>query len=134
MRTTSLQTAVAPPSFDVPSEGFRREAAPAPSASWHRSGSLVHCRRVHRIPFSGRLRLRGLNENHEPVDVELVATGRDISGDGISFRHDNPLPYRFVEVTYNAALGTVTRRAKLTWCRYAVDGFYVSGGRFLRQP
>ena len=93
----------------------------------------MHCRGVHRIPFSGSLRLRGLNENLEPVDGEIVATARDISGDGISFRHDNPLPYRFVEVTYHAALGAVTRRAKLTWCRYAVEGFYVSGGRFLRQ-
>jgi hypothetical protein len=133
MRTTSLLTAVVPESFDLPSGLSRCEPAAERTASWHRSGSLAHCRRVHRVPFSGTLNLRGLNNNFEPVDSEFTVTARDVSGDGISFRHESPLHYRFVELSYDSVRGQVTRRAKLTWCRYSIDGFYVSGGRFLHQ-
>jgi hypothetical protein len=126
-------TDVEPNPVDVLSAKASRDDPSEPKASWHRSASLVHSRRSHRVPFSGPLGLRGLDEALEPVDEPLTATARDISGDGISFRHDGPLPYRFVELTYDTARGPVTRRAKLTWCRYSIDGFYVSGGRFLHQ-
>lgn len=133
MRTTSLLTAVESNPVDVLSAEVSGGVSLERTASWHRSASLVYSRRSHRVPFSGPLCLRGLDEAFEPVDEPLTATARDISGDGISFRHDGPLPYRFVELTSDTARGPVTRRAKLTWCRYSIDGFYISGGRFLHQ-
>lgn len=111
------------------------EVAPTaePKASWHRTSSLIYSRKTHRVPFTGELTIRGLDENLKPVDCEFAARSRDISADGISFRHDGPLPYRFVELSYQTARGLVTRRVRLTWCRYSAEGSYFSGGRFLRD-
>ena len=133
MRSTSLLTVVAPNPVEVPSAEPCREVASERRASWHRSASLVYSRRSHRVSFTSPLSLVGLNEAFEAVGEPLTATARDVSGDGISFLHEGPLPYRFVELTYDTARGQVTHRAKLTWCRYSIDGFYVSGGRFLHQ-
>lgn len=101
-------------------------------ASWHRSASLLYSRRAHRIPFDGELEARGLDDDLQPVTgSEFTAMARDISADGISFRHEGPLPYRFVELSYSTPRGPVTRRVRLTWCRYSARGYSISGGRFL---
>ena len=107
--------------------------ASQPKATWHRTSSLIYSRRTHRVPFAESLTIRGLDESLNPVDREFTARSRDISAHGISFRHEGPLPYRFVELSYQTARGTITRRVRLTWCRYSVEGSYVSGGRFLRD-
>ena len=88
----------------------------------------------HRVPYDGLVTLRGLNTGQEPVDDEITVTARDISSDGISFFHKGPLPYRLVELILDTSHGQIRRLMKLTWCRYSIDGQYVSGGYFFTQP
>lgn len=137
MRTTSELPVMPRELANVPAScgNGHDEVAPTaePNASWHRTSSLIYSRKTHRVPFTGALTIRGLDENLNPVDSEFAAKSRDISADGISFRHEGPLPYRFVELSYQTARGPVTRRVRLTWCRYSAEGSYVSGGRFLRD-
>lgn len=108
--------------------------ADSPRVSWHQSGGLLNDRRAHRVAFSETLHVVGLTMDSEtgqfvPVSKPVIARGRDISIDGISFRHDEPLPHRFVAVSYRSPFGTETLVAELSWCRFACKDNYVSGGR-----
>lgn len=107
--------------------------------SWHQWGGLLNDRRAHRVAFSEPLHVVGLAINRdtgklEPQAEPIIAQGRDISVDGISFRHDDPLPHRYVAVSFQTPFGTETLVAKLSWCRFAREDHYVSGGRLTVEP
>lgn len=110
----------------------------SPSVSWHQSGGLLNDRRAHRVAFSETLYVVGLTVDSEsdqfvPVSESVIARGRDISIDGISFQHDEPLPHRYVAISYRSPSGTETLVAKLSWCRFARKDNYVSGGRLTAE-
>jgi len=103
-------------------------------ASWYQWGGLLNDRRAHRVAFPEVLHVVGLGTNSDTgqfmqVSEPIIASGRDISVDGISFRHEVPLPHRYVAVSYRSPFGTQTLVAKLSWCRFEREGNYVSGGR-----
>ncbi|MAG92781.1 MAG: hypothetical protein CMJ48_03400 [Planctomycetaceae bacterium] len=103
-------------------------------ASWQRSGSLIHGRRWHRIPYSKTISVTALDErSEEPVSEPIVATGQDVSLGGIAFAHSQAVPQRLVAVTFDLLDGSSESIVTaLKWCRFGRDGRYRSGGRFLR--
>jgi hypothetical protein len=111
----------------------------SPRVSWYQWGGLLNDRRAHRVAFPEILHVVGLNTNSDTgqfvqVSEPIVASGRDISVDGISIRHEVPLPHRYVAVSYRSPFGTETLVAKLSWCRFEREGRYVSGGRLTVEP
>ena len=109
------------------------ELVGASTASWHQSHSLIHDRRSHRFPFEQTMCIVGLNQELQPESSPVRVQGRDISIDGISFRHHSPISAKFISVTYQTAVGPESLIVKLSWCRFGRDGQYVSGGRFVRE-
>ena len=108
-------------------------------ASWHKPESLIHNRCGHRFAFSGKLSILGLERCESDGAFRaasdlIAAQGRDISAGGISFRHESPIPHRYVAISIRSSEGPETLVAKLTWCRYSRKGHYVSGGRFVTRP
>jgi len=88
-----------------------------------------------RIPLPLLLRLTPLDQTGQRLD-ELTTTvvGRDISPTGISFFHEQALPNRRAIVTFeHPDVGTFTMEIDLSWCRFTGTGWYVSGGRLLRN-
>lgn len=74
------------------------------AASWQPGGPLVSSRRWHRMRWEQDLPLVPLDaETEQPVGPGLVVRCRDISRGGISFVHDDPLPYRKVALLVSAA-------------------------------
>jgi hypothetical protein len=111
----------------------------SPKVSWHQWGGLLNDRRAHRVVFPPALHVVGLDMNSDtgqftPVSEAIIAHGRDISVDGVSFQHDVPLPHKFVAVSFRSPFGTETLVAKLSWCRFAHKDRYVSGGRLTVEP
>jgi hypothetical protein len=107
--------------------------------SWYQSSGLLNDRRAHRVAFPETLHVVGLEINSDngqfvAVTDVIIAGGRDISVDGISFQHKDPVPHRFVSVSFRSSLGTETLVAKLSWCRFSREGHYVSGGRLIVEP
>lgn len=110
-----------------------------PRVSWHQWGGLLNDRRAHRIAFPETLHVVGLTTDSAtgqliPAAEPIIAHGRDISVDGISFQHADPLPHRYVAVSFRSPFGTETLVARLSWCRFARENHYVSGGRLTVEP
>jgi|AP95_1055475.scaffolds.fasta_scaffold94269_1 hypothetical protein len=109
------------------------EASTSGQASWHSSDSLTVSRSSHRISFTERMCVTGLNADHSACSAPLLVRGRDISVDGVSFTHQRPMPHRHVQMLLPLASGLESVIVRLTWCRFAGAGAYVSGGYFVRQ-
>ncbi len=103
------------------------------TASWHQSASTIHGRRAHRVPLPQSVCLTGLDDQFRPCAPPVVVQGRDISVDGLSFLHGQPLPYRYAAISLRTAQGVESAICRLTWCRYSREGHYVSGGKFIRH-
>lgn len=114
-------------------QSLSRDEAVGPTASWHQSASTIHGRRSHRIPLPQSVCLTGLDDSFRPCAAPVVVQGRDISVDGISFRHGQPLPFRYATVSLRTAHGIESAVCRLIWCRYSREGHYVSGGKFVRH-
>ena len=102
-------------------------------ASWYSPDSLLAPRSSHRMGFEDRICLTGLDEQLSVCSATLLVRGRDVSADGISFTHLRPLPYRHVQLLLPQSNGPEAVIVRLTWCRYARHGEYVSGGYFVRS-
>jgi len=87
----------------------------------------------HRISFPERMCVTGLNADQTTCSPPLLVRGRDISIDGVSFTHRRSMPHRHVQMLLPLASGIESVIVRLTWCRYASRGEYVSGGYFVRQ-
>ena len=64
----------------------------------------------------------------------ILVSGRDISVDGISFRHQVAIPHRYVAVRYRSSFGTETLVAKLSWYRFEREDHNISGGWLTVEP
>jgi hypothetical protein len=71
----------------------------------------------------------GVTPQGEPV----VVVGKHLSEHGFGFYHREPLPYRRMIVSLEAAGGArLGFLIDLSWCRFTRQGWYESGGRFLQ--
>lgn len=102
-------------------------------ASWYSPDSMLAPRRSHRIGFEERMCLTGLDGDLSECSAPLLVRGRDVSVDGVAFTHLRPLPYRHVQLLMPLSNGPESVIVRLTWCRYARHGEYVSGGYFVRS-
>ncbi|MBN1591568.1 MAG: hypothetical protein JW888_18785 [Pirellulales bacterium] len=88
-----------------------------------------------RYPFPYLVHLTPVGAESAEVESEtVVVVGKQISERGLGFYHTKPLPYRRMIVSFetgdNSWLGFLI---DLTWCRFTKQGWYESGGRFLRS-
>lgn len=104
-------------------------------ASWQTPVTIQQRRRWHRMKYTRLLLMTPLDTVTEEICGEpQIVTGRDISPGGISFSHREPMPYRKTILTFVLTDGDVESAVtKLTWCRFTRDGWYQSGGMFLRR-
>lgn len=87
-----------------------------------------------RYPYPQLVRLTPVELDGETDAGEtLVVVGRQLSEQGLDFYHPSPLPYRRVIVTLETSEGRWLRLLlDLTWCRFTRQGWYESGGRFIK--
>jgi hypothetical protein len=105
-------------------------------ASWHSSFSSLHSRRWHRVAYDKPLLITPVDDHTDrPSERALLVRGRDLSLSGVSFTHPRPLASRKVIVRFEAENPATSSAilAILRWCRFRRDGFYQSGGQFLRS-
>lgn len=97
-------------------------------------GNLVERRGEQRYPYPFLIHLTpvaadGVSPEGEPV----VVVGKHLSERGLGFYHPKPLPYRYMIASLEANGGERTAfLIDLSWCRFTRQGWYESGGRFLR--
>lgn len=105
-------------------------------ASWHSSFGSLHSRRWHRVAYTKPLLITPLDDvSGRPCERAFVARARDVSLSGVSFCHAQPLASRRVIVRFRAedrSGASAGILAMLRWCRFRRDGFYQSGGKFVR--
>lgn len=115
------------------------QSADSPRLSWYRSGGLLNERRAHRVAFPEVLHVVGLDTDADGKEFvaasnEIIARGRDISVDGLSFCHACHIPHRYVAVSFRSPFGTQTLVVKLLWCRFVRENDYTSGGQLVTNP
>lgn len=103
-------------------------------AEWIGSKALIAARKSHRVPTRQFFGITPLcDETFEPLAESCRVQAYDLGTDGLSFIHQNTLPFRMVAATFQLADGelesVVTR---LKWCRFTREGHYRSGGQFVR--
>jgi hypothetical protein len=104
-------------------------------ASWHSSFSSLHSRRWHRVAYDKPLLITPVDDSTDrPSEPALLVRGRDLSLSGVSFMHPRPLASRKVIVRFESDDPATSSAilAILRWCRFRRDGFYQSGGQFVR--
>lgn len=93
--------------------------------------SGVDLRTATRNPFPEPIRLTPVDQGGQAMGNSITTIGRDLSNTGIGFFHTDPITVRHVLIEFNgmADQGLLTR---LVWCRFRKDGWYVSGGHFVK--
>lgn len=88
-----------------------------------------------RIPLPLLLRVTPLDQTGQRLDdLAMTVVGKDISPNGISFFHEQPLPHRRAIVMFeHPEVGTFTMEIDLGWCQFTGTGWYVSGGKLVRS-
>jgi hypothetical protein len=97
-------------------------------------GDLVERRGEQRYPYPYLVHLTPVAaDGVTAVGESLVVVGKHLSERGLGFYHPRPIAYRRViatlETTSGQRLGFLL---DLNWCRFTRQGWYESGGRFLR--
>jgi hypothetical protein len=97
-------------------------------------GDLAERRGEQRYPYPYLVHLTPVAADGVTVVGEsLVVVGKHLSERGLGFYHPRPIAYRrmiaSLETTSGARLGFLI---DLNWCRFTQQGWYESGGRFLR--
>jgi hypothetical protein len=97
-------------------------------------GDLAERRGEQRYPYPYLVHLTPVaTDGVTPVGESLVVVGKHLSERGLGFYHPRPIAYRRViaslETTGGTRLGFLI---DLNWCRFTRQGWYESGGRFLR--
>ena len=103
-------------------------------ASFYTDSQGAERRRQRRYPFPHLIHLAPLAaDGKTPAGPPIVVVGKQLSEGGVGFFHPHPLPYRKMLVVMETAEGRRHALAvDLTWCRFTPQGWYESGGRFLR--
>ena len=97
--------------------------------------SLVERRRDNRYPFPFLVHLTPVDDDGQPVSSEtIVVVGKHLSEQGLGFYHPKPLPHRRMIVSLESPGGQwMGFLIDLSWCRFTKQGWYESGGRFIRS-
>ncbi len=67
------------------------------------------------------------------AESPVVVVGKNLSERGLGFFHERPLPCRRAIVTLEDESGyTAGLLIDIAWCRFTSQGWYESGGRFLK--
>ncbi|MBN2024598.1 MAG: hypothetical protein JW809_17600 [Pirellulales bacterium] len=87
-----------------------------------------------RFPFPYLVHLTPVGEDDlAPVGETVVVVGKHLSERGLGFYHPKPLSFRRMIVSIETGNGGwIGLLIDLTWCRFTRQGWYESGGRFLR--
>jgi len=87
-----------------------------------------------RYPIPYTFQLIPLDESGKPrLEKTTTVVGKHLSQSGISFSHDQPLPYRGAIVSLiHPNVGRFAVEVDLLWSRRTVIGIYESGGRLIR--
>ena len=104
------------------------------SGALYPRGDVGERRGEQRYPYPYLVRLTPVAADGVTVVGEsLVVVGKHLSERGLGFYHPRPIAYRRViatlETTSGQRLGFLI---DLSWCRFTQQGWYESGGRFLR--
>jgi hypothetical protein len=134
MNQTRYRVSLEPAASRAAADPEIRNCVQSLLATHYVEGMGVERRRHRRFPFPHLIHLVPLAaDGRTPQGAAIVAVAKQLSEGGIGFFHPHPLPYRMVLVVMETADG---RRyglvADLTWCRFTPQGWYESGGRFLR--
>ena len=90
-------------------------------------------RREMRYPFPQLIHLTPVgDDNLTPCGASLTVVGKHISQRGLGFYHPTPLPHRRMIASLECDHGWFSFLVDLNWCRFTRQGWYESGGRFLR--
>ncbi len=96
---------------------------------------LAERRRDGRYPFPYLVQLTPVAEDGVTAEGETITVvGKHLSERGLGFYHPKPLPHR--RMIASLATGGdrwMTFLIDLSWCRFIKQGWYESGGRFLRS-
>lgn len=96
-------------------------------------GNLVERRGEQRYPYPFLIHLTPVDgEGLQPCGESVVVVGKHLSERGLGFYHPKPLPYRRAMATLESTGRPVSFLIDLNWCRFTRQGWYESGGRFLR--
>jgi hypothetical protein len=95
---------------------------------------LTERRHENRYPFPYLVQLTPVGEDSvKPRGDTVVVVGKHLSERGLGFYHPKPLPHRRMIASLEAGNGQWIRfLIDLSWCRFIKQGWYESGGRFLR--
>jgi hypothetical protein len=104
-------------------------------ASLYPRGNLVEKRSEQRFPYPYLIRLIPVGDDSAaPAGEPLVVVGKHLSEGGLGFYHPEPIVQRRVIAILETPSGArMAFLMKLTWCRFARQGWYESGGQFLRS-
>jgi hypothetical protein len=123
-----------PPSWAAPHNDEASAQVRKLLAGMYPPGMLHERRREQRFPFPRLFQLTPVNgAGTRQMGSPLTAAGKHLSESGLSFFHPDPLPHRWViaslELSESQRYGFLM---DLDWCRFTRQGWYESGGRFLR--
>jgi hypothetical protein len=132
-----VQPRLRPSQFNVrpsPSEVEIREKVRSLLASHYGRSFVMERRRERRFPFPHLVQLTPLADDGQTASgPPIVGVGRELSEGGFGFFHPAPLAHRQMIAALESAEGCWTSLViDLTWCRFLRQGWYESGGRFLR--
>ncbi len=86
-----------------------------------------------RYPYPYLVRLTPVEpDGLTPDGPSVVVVGRHLSLQGLGFYHPQPLAERWMIATLTASGSPQSFLLRLDWCRFTGQGWYESGGRFLR--
>jgi len=87
-----------------------------------------------RVPLPRLIGLTPLkNDNLQPAREPTYVVGKNLAPLGLDFFHHEPIAERFAIVALERAPEYwVHLLMKITWCRFLKQGWYDSGGRFLK--
>jgi len=98
-------------------------------------GNLVERRGEQRYPYPFLIHLLPVSaDGISPQAEAVVVVGKHLSERGLGFYHPKPLAHRRMIALLESAGGDrLALLIDLSWCRFTKQGWYESGGRFLRS-
>jgi len=99
------------------------------------SGRLMERRSHQRYPFPYLVRLTRVGaDGLSPTNQSIVVVGKHISEAGFGFYHGKPLSDRRMIASFETTADQwIALLLDIHWCRFTKEGWYESGGRFLRS-
>ncbi len=97
-------------------------------------GTSLERRREQRFPFPRLLQLTPVGaDGLQRLGPSFTAAGKQLSESGLSFFHPDPLPFRWVVAALDKGDGRwIGFLLDVDWCRFTRQGWYESGGKFIR--